>query len=435
MSAPTETVSSSPGTDEAPMPPGGEARPIELPVAAESAYRGEFWFAYLANTSLMVTVSMLFRYSDFVELLGGTELQLGWIVGTGAVGSLLMRVVQGTSIDRQGPRSVWAFSLGLVIVMLLSHLAISRVDGPAIYLVRTAYHTGLAGAFGSSITYISRRVPIARTAEVIGTLGSSGFVGMVLGTQLGDLMCAGRQLARRDLDRLFVVAAALAAFSLCCALRATRGDIKPARRRRLPAVWLVRRYHPGRLLLMGLVMGAGLGMPGTFVRPYAASLGIGRIGLFFGTYAVTAFLVRLATRRLVQQIGVAGTIVTGMASLAGSMLLYLLVGTAWEFAVPAVATGVAHALLFPAVVAGGSLTFPARYRGLGTTLILGSFDLGNLIGMPLAGTVLSGAESLGWAAYPTMFCVMASGVGLTTAYYVLAEIRFGRRKRWAKPPA
>ena len=52
------------------------------------AYGAPFWFTYLANASLMVAVSLLFRYADFVEFLGGSELQLGLIVGAGMVGAL-----------------------------------------------------------------------------------------------------------------------------------------------------------------------------------------------------------------------------------------------------------------------------------------------------------------------------------------------------------
>ena len=44
---------------------------------------------------MMVAVSLLYRYADFVSSLGGTELQLGLIVGLGMVGSVLVRAFQG----------------------------------------------------------------------------------------------------------------------------------------------------------------------------------------------------------------------------------------------------------------------------------------------------------------------------------------------------
>jgi MFS family permease len=96
-----------------------------------------------------------------------------------------------------------------------------------------------------------------------------------------------------------------------------------------------------------------------------------------------------------------------MGSLVVSMFCYLMVHTTWQLVLPGVIAGIAHALLFPAVVGGGSKTFPARYRGLGTTLVLGMFDLGCLIGMPLAGSIIHLAPRAGLPAYPTMFVTVA----------------------------
>ena len=76
-----------------------------------------------------------------LQVLGGGELQLGWIVGVGMVGSILMRFVVGTSIDRYGPRQIWLASLALVTASLLGHLLVRTVDGPAIYVTRIACQT------------------------------------------------------------------------------------------------------------------------------------------------------------------------------------------------------------------------------------------------------------------------------------------------------
>jgi len=430
MHSPTASPPVAPGPQQPRVPAARTAVPI--PRDTTPVYDRSFWLAYLANSLLMIAVSLLFRYSDFIHLLGGSALQLGWIVGIGAVGSLLMRLAQGVGIDRYGPRKIWLISLLVVIVTLVLHLWVARVDTAGIYLLRIAYHTGLAGAFGASITYIARRAPVIRMAELIGMLGSSGFVGMIVGTQLGDILCRAEPLVRFHLDRLFLVAAALAAASLLSAWAATWGVARPVRRRRLPTWWLIRRYHPGNLILMGLMMGIGVGLPGTFLRPFAASLGIATIGTFFGVYAVTAFGVRLATRRLPERLGIRPTILLGMACLAASMLLYLFVKSPWQLAIPGVVAGAAHALLFPSVVAGGSQTFPDRYRGLGTTLVLGSFDLGNLIGMPLSGSLVYAADRAGLPGYPVLFSALAILLVLASGYYALSSSGWRGPSKWVR---
>ncbi len=399
------------GTATAPMADGG------------GVYDRSYWLAYVANTLLMTCVSLLFRYGDFVSVLGGNELQLGWIVGIGTIGGLAMRLAQGASIVHYGPRKVWIFSLTLMVVALLAHLLITRSDGPAIYVVRILFNTSLAGAFGCSITYISLRVPVERMAEMVGTIGTSGFVGMILGTQLGDLLCGSEVIARSDIDRMFVVAALLAACSLVCVLMATHGEVRPVVRPRPPMLWLIRRYHPGRLLLMATMMGVGLGLPGTFLRPYAAEIGITKIGMFFGVYAATAFALRIATRRLPSQIGIGPTILLGMTSLVVSMLLQLVVASTWQLIIPAVAAGVAHALLFPAMMAGGGMSFPVRYRGLAITLTLAMFDVGNLVGMPLAGSIIYYAEAEQLPGYATMFITIATLVSAASIFFALGMRR------------
>lgn len=407
-------------------PPPQPSKPA--PAATDqTAYGQEFWFTYCGNTLLMMSVSLLFRYADFVTLLGGSELTLGMIVGVGMIGSFTARLAQGAAIDRYGPRWIWLGSLALVAVTLLAHLSLTRIDTPTVYLIRILYASGIAGSFGASITYISLRAPVTRMAEMIGMLGSSGFLGMALGSILGDFLFSGGAIERWHLDRMFLAAAILVVLSLVAAWFATRKAVRPIARRRPPLLWLIRRYHPGPMLLMGVAMGLGLNLPGTFLRPYSESLGLRDIGAFFGAYALTAFAARVTTRRVPDQIGVRPTIFLGMAALVLSMVLYLFVHSPWTLPIPGVAVGIAHAMLFPAVMAGGSITFPQRYRGLGTTLILSMFDLGNFVGMPLAGTIVELAGGFGLPPYPTMFLTIATLLTAATLLYAVT----GRKVRRA----
>jgi MFS family permease len=392
-----------------------------------SSYGLPFWFTYLANTSLMLAISLLFRYADFVTHLGGTEFNLGLIVGIGMGGSLLMRLVQGNGIDLYGPRQVWLWSILFFIASCVGHLWVTRVDTPLVFVLRTMLSTSVAGAFGAAITYISLKSPVVRLAEVLGTLGTSGFVGMVAGTLIGDFLLGSAVITRADLDRMFLVAAALGCLGLAFAALATIGVSAPAVRRR-PSMWpLLWRYQPGAILIVGIASGFGLGLPGTFLRTFAANLGIARIGIFFAVYAPVAFLTRICMRRLPEKIGVRPTALAGLASMTLSLLLFLLVRREWQFAIPATFMGIAHAMLFPSVVAGGSSVFPGRYRGLGTTLMLATFDLGNLVGAPIAGHLVDYTGS-----YPTMFIIVAAMMASVAVLFACSRRgvnRPGERKK------
>lgn len=386
------------------------------PRTQTAAYDRHFWFSYAANFFMVAAVSLLFRYSDFVEHLGGNEQHLGWIVGVGMIGSLSMRVFQGTGIDRYGPRLVWTLSLAGFIASCVAQHFLTRVDGPAIYFWRMVLQTSVAGVYGASIAYVSARAPIERLAEVVGTLGTSGFLGMQFGTVLSDVLAQ-----QAPLGAMFHGAALLGAGSLVCALLGAGNAVRHSQHRRLPTFQVLRKYHPGPLLLVAIVMGFGLSLPTVFVRPFAASLGVGAISWFFVVYTGTAFGTRLAIRHAIDRRGTRTIALVGLTCLIAGIACFIPISAAWHFMLPAFLMGAAHAMLFPAATAGVSRAFPPRYRGLATTLNMTMFDFGAFVGAPLCGALLGFTEARGWSAYPMTFAIVVFLLTLCAVTYALAS--------------
>lgn len=407
---------------QSPSPPPQQLVPPSA--GEERIYGPTFWCVYVGNTAFTVAIAMMYRYADFVLFLGGNEWNLGLIVGVGMVGSLVMRLFQGFGIDHFGPRKIWLWSNFGLVLSLVAHTFVTDVRGPAIFALRILYATSMAGVYGSSITSVSRRLPLARMAEVVGILGTSGFIGMAVGPMLGDVFCGHEPITRADLNTMFLVAAGLGVFSFFCAALATRHETKPTRHHRKPPMaWLVRRYHPGIVMMLAIVMGIGLVIPTTFLPTFIEQHDIQNTGTFFLFYAGTAFLVRISTRRFPHLFGVRPMIFIGLALLAVSLLCYLTVTTQWGLAVPGFFAGMSHAVLFPSVTAKGSTSFPSRYRGLGTTLMLSMLDIGMLVGAPLVGQLVELSKNAGLHPYNTTFVVLSAGVALTGVFYAL----FGRR--------
>ncbi len=380
----------------------GEASPAP---AVAKIYDRTFWLCFAANCCLMAAVSLLFRYADYVRHLGGSEMDLGLIVGVGMVGALATRILQGLGIDRLGARRIWQFSLVLFAASALAHLGVSRADGVGIYVVRILLTTSTASAFGSALTYVSLRAPAHRMGEIIGMVGTSGFFGIALGPTLGDLVFA-MSSGEQALVRMFCAAAGLSLVALVI-ISFTSASRPVPLRRRVPVVALIGRYHPGVIWLTALATGLVLGLPHTFLNAYTYELGIAGIRVFFLVYAVSALIVRLSTRRMTDVLGVRPAILWGLGSAILSMVLYLVVRTEWSLALPAVFAGAAHALMFPAVVTGGNRAFPQRYRGVSTALTLAMFDLGNLVGQPAMGGTVELARQFGLPAYPLLFTGVA----------------------------
>jgi MFS family permease len=379
-------------------------------------YDRSFFFCYAANTAMLVAVSLLFRYEDFVREIGGTVFHLGVIVGTGTTGAILMRMAQGVAIDRLGAKWIWLACLGLYGVSIVWHLQISNL-GLQVFCARILMNTSLAGAFGSSIAYVSLRSPPGRVAETVGMLGTSGFVGMAIGPVIGDWLFANDDPTDLQIQSMFY--ACLIAIGLAIVLVLFSGNSKRSQTKEglLGVLMIVRDHQPGFLLVVGMAMGLGISLPHSFLRPYVKELGIDELKTFFLCYTIVAFVVRILTRKLPDLWGFRLGILIGLSCLALSMPAYLLVNQTWTLIIPATIAGVAHAFLFPSVIAAACESFPEDHRGIATSIILGMFDAGVLIGAPLVGSLLMMTESAGIASYPTMFVFVGGLLAMVAISY------------------
>jgi hypothetical protein len=254
-------------------------------------------------------------------------------------------------------------------------------------------------------------------AELVGILGTSGFLGMMLGTQFGDMLAGAGPIERSGVNRMFVAAGLFGLTAIPFAWLAARKTKAPPPHPYPRTFAVLRRYQPGFVLAIGVVTGAALSLPQTFLRPFATELHIPRMGAFFTIVALTAVATRVVSRRLPDRVGLVTMIFVGLGLLATAQLLYLVVHREWQFIFPGLPYGMGQAILYPMVAAVGTASFPIRYRGLGITLVLASFDVGQLIAAPLAGGVLRVSEMAGLARYPTLFLATAAMLVAVGAMY------------------
>jgi MFS family permease len=265
-------------------------------------------------------------------------------------------------------------------------------------------------------------------AELYGMIGTATFVGYFGGTLIGDLLLSFGAVDRASVNRLFEAAGVLGLAAIPAAWAATRGEA-PAHAVAGRSAWrVVRRRRSLAIFFIGAVMGMVVGTPNAFLRAYVEQLGISRIGLFFSICAVTTVVVRIPTRRWPETYGNKPIILLGAAGLAASQLAFLLVGAEWQLAIPAILFGGSQAIMFPAVTAAGSATFPAESRGLATTLMLGTSDVGLLIGSPLTGMILSRSEMFGLPPYPTLSIALATAMIAAGVVFAVANRRAAFRE-------
>ncbi|QDT31187.1 MFS transporter [Thalassoglobus polymorphus] len=357
------------------------------PEESERIYTRRFWLAFAANVMLVTANALTFRFAEFVRFLGGSEETTGVIVSVGLVGSLFFRAFLGQALDQLGIRKIWIVCS--LINITGSALVLTAPDvGIQIYAARIIFVIGLSGMFASSVSHIQHLAPLSRRTEVIGTFGASGFVGMICGTNLGDLIFHLYPESRQLYHVLFGISLLASVLHMCLAIWLTRSERHETPSFTPPIHKLMMRYWPHRVFLVTFMMGMGFAVTMTFLTRYSTELGLSGIRTFFTAYAVTAFTVRLVARQWSRTVGRHRLICMGLLGHAIGHLLMTFVTTDWQFIPPAMCLGFGHALLFPCVVSMGAGAFPEQYRGTGTTVTLAAIDSGTILTAPVLGWII-----------------------------------------------
>jgi MFS family permease len=384
-------------------------------------YGLEFWVAYAANLLVVTANTLTFRFADFVVALGGTATATGMILAVGTAVSVLVRIWMGRVVDQAGPRWMWMASAAALAVSCLAFVPLESL-GPSIYFVRILYACGLAGVFSCSVIHLCTGVPPNRRAELIGTLGTSGFIGAIIGPQLGDLVFNAASLHEHRFLIMFAASALMDVAYLVLVAYLTRHTVRPDPHEPPPLGRLLIDYWPGTLVAVAMMMGMALTVPANFLTLFRVERQLSGIGTFFWFYAPTAIFMRLAGRHWPERVGRRVAAVIGLAALGASMLLYLRVDSEWDLAWPALAAGTGQALLFPAVTTLGAESFPECYRATGTTLILSFVDVGAVCAAPILGRII---DRFGFV---SMFTSAAAVIALVAIAFSVASLVRARSK-------
>src|SRR5262245_43147042 len=176
-------------------------------------YTRAFWTACLLHFTGAMSHAMLILLPLFVRQLGGDELMIGVLLGTGLAASVALRPAVGALLDRLGRRRVllWGAAVNTVSLPLFS--LVDAVGIPLFALV--GVHMVVGGAlFASYFTYAADLVPAARRAEGIAIFGVAGMIPNGLGPALGEIL-----IARAGFAAFFCAAAGFGLVSWALSLR------------------------------------------------------------------------------------------------------------------------------------------------------------------------------------------------------------------------
>lgn len=378
-------------------------------------YHGTFWLMYFANWVFVTANVMTFRFAELVHHLGGTEHDSGTIVSFGVGAAITIRLFLGRWIDHHGVRLLWiigamCFALGAASFLLVEDISLQ------IYFARAVFMVGLSIGFTCSTVKILQLVPEHRRTEAVGNLGSSGFLGFIGGSQIADWMFHAVPDVEVRFTWLFGTASVLGLVYLLAVVVLTRRDTHVQPRETPNGLWLMWKYWPGMIAVVGLCVGLAYTATSVFLTRFATHRGLVGIGTFFTTYAISAFVFRVACATLSNSIGRRRMILAGLAGHTIGMCLLTTVTSDLGFILPALFAGFGHAQLFPAVVSLGTESFPPKYRGTAATLVLGFFDLGGVIFAPAMGTIIDAYDGGGFVPMYYSCAAVLTTVGVVYWY-------------------
>ncbi len=379
-------------------------------------YTPSFARVLLGATLTMVGVSMQFHFGEFIGHLGYGVDTLGKITGVGFVGGFLLRPVIGGWIDRVGCRPCFIVAACLGTVANLSFQFTSYL--PFIYIARLCMGVANATFLTTVAAYAAKVAPVERRAESLGTIGIGGFIGMMIGPAIGDIIFAAGH--RDDAFQIFfttIAGASLLAGIIVAGVPSPTVE-KHATFPSFPS--LLRRHWPGVSMLVPIMMAAAIAVHMSFLERFAEERGFESIRYFYFVYATTAILIRIVLRDIPRKIGRRKACILGMSLMAAGLCLLTQVYSQWHLVFPAVVIGSGHALTFPSMIDLVADSLPHKYRGVGTSIALGGMD----VGFFAAG--YAWGELIAWQGFETTFLVAA---GCTMA----ATVIFAWRQKEPSP--
>jgi MFS family permease len=350
----------------------------------------------------------------YVQSVGGTKQQIGFVMGAFAIGLLLSRPQLGKIADTSGRKQVLILGASVAAIAPLGYLLAQSI--PLLLLIRAFHGISIAAfttAYSALVTDLS---PPGKRGELIGYMSLVSPIGLAFGPAIGGFVQAW--VGYTSLFAMSATFAATAVFFTCKIAEPNFAELTKSdslsEEKNSPKYWKMLWNRRVRipalvLLLVGLVFGTLSTFMPLFIQETKANL---NPGLFYSTAAIASFGMRVVTGRASDKYGRGLFISGGLICYTLSMLLLYLANNSGAFLISALVEGCAGGTVMPMMVTLMSDRCEPHERGRLFSLCIGGFDLGIAIAGPTLGFV---AEQVG---YRNMFGLAAGLAGLALLIFI-----------------
>jgi MFS family permease len=396
-------------------PSQAEGRPMKEHSAP--MWTKNFFLLCVANLAMYLSLLLLLPTVPlYVLTLGGTQRDVGYVMGAYTLGAMCMRAITGGLLDRYGRKKMMIS--GLMIMVAVTVLYRLAHDVSSLTVIR-ALHGLTFGLVSTALgTAVADSVPTTRMAEGIGYFGLTTSLSMALAPLIGLWL-----VGRFSYPVLFTVVSVMAILTLCCTVPVRSADVPVSAPAGSIAGTLASLLEKTALLpsVAAFFLSAVYGAVVYFIALYAADLGIGNIGLFFAASSLSMIISRPVSGRWADRRGAGMVILIGLLVLLGGITAIGLSHTITGFLFAGTFTGLGFGICLPTLQALAVRDVPVNRRGAATGTYYAAFDMGVGLGAILWGFV---AEATG---YRVMYFTALVPVALAGATYYTFRARMAVR--------
>ncbi|MGL5059225.1 MAG: MFS transporter [Microcoleus sp.] len=331
----------------------------------------------------------------YIQFVGGTKQQIGFVMGAFAIGLLLSRPQLGKIADLRGRKQVLLVGVSVAAIAPICYLFAKSI--PLLLFLRAFHGISIAAfttAYSALVTDLS---PPQKRGELIGYMSLVSPIGMALGPAAGGLIQA--EIGYTPLFFMSAFLATIAVFFISQIAETSYGELTknnlPSEDNSTKNYWQM-LWHPTVripafvLLMVGLIFGTLSTFLPLFVQETKVNF---NPGLFYSTAAIASFSMRLVTGKASDKYGRGLFISGGLICYIASMLLLYGANSSNDFAIAALLEGIAGGTVLPMMVTLMSDRCQSHERGRVFSICIGGLDLGIALAGPSLGFL---AEHIGY---------------------------------------
>ncbi|MGB3650104.1 MAG: MFS transporter [Rivularia sp. (in: cyanobacteria)] len=323
----------------------------------------------------------------YIEDIGATKQQIGFVMGSFAIGLLLFRPLLGQLADKRGRKIVLIIG---ILSAAIAPMGYNFVQSLPLLMVIRAFHGISIAAFSTAfLALVADIAPVENRGELIGYMSLVNPVGLAIGPALG-----GYLMEAYGYTSLFILSTALACLGLLCTIPIINPMVQAEEqivnndspfwqklispRVRIPAILL-------------LIIGLTLGSLHTFVPLFIKSTEVDlNPGLFYTTVAIASFCSRLFCGKASDKLGRGLFITSSLICYSVAMVLLWTANDSIDFLFAAILQGIGSGTIIPTIAAMITDRSYPHERGRTFSLCMVGFDVGVALAGPIFGIVATG---------------------------------------------